>query len=61
MESRSCEICIIDFHRASYAKRLRSKKQLKNRRQDEIIIPEWFFKEEQTPIEIKNIYITLKH
>ena len=50
------EICKIDVHRASYAKHLRSKKQLENRRQDERIIPEWFFEEEQEPIKRKNLY-----
>ena len=53
-----CDICNIDVHRASYAKHLRSKKHLENLRQNGIIIPEWFFKEGQTPIKnkIKNIY-----
>ena len=37
---------------------LRSKKHLENIRQDEIIVPEWLFKEEQTPIrkKIKKVY-----
>ena len=48
--SRRCDICKIDVHRASYAKHLRSKKHLENIRQNEIIIPEWLFKEEQEPI-----------
>ena len=56
--SRRCDICNIDVHRASYAKHLRSKKHLENLRQNEIIIPEWFFKEEQSPIKkkIKKVY-----
>ena len=56
--SRRCDICNIDVHRASYAKHLRSKKHLENIRHKEIIIPEWFFKEEQTPIKkkIKKLY-----
>ena len=47
--SRRCEICNIDVLRASHAKHLRSKKQSENIRQNDIIIPEWLFKEEQTP------------
>ena len=52
--SRRCEICNIDVHRASYVKLLRSKKHLGNIRQDDITIPESLFKEEQTPTR-KNI------
>ena len=50
---RRCDICNIDVHRASHAKHLRSKRHLENSRQNEIIIPEWFLKEEQTPIKKK--------
>ena len=55
MNSRRCEICKINVHRASYNKHLRSKKHLENIKHNEMIIPEWLFKE---PIEnkIKNIY-----
>ena len=55
MNSRQCEVCNVDVHRASYVKHLRCKKHLKNRKQNELIIPEWLFQE---PIEnkIKNIY-----
>ena len=55
MNSRRCEICDIDVHRASYAKHLKSKKHIENIKQNEMIIPEWLFKE---PIEnkIKKIY-----
>ena len=51
MNSRKCEICNIDVHKASYAKYLKGKKHLEN----EIIIPEWLFHE---PIEneIEKIY-----
>ena len=49
-KSRRCDVCNIDVHRASHAKHLRSKKLVENIRQDEIIIPEWLIKEEQTPI-----------
>ena len=45
MNSRKCKI---DVHRASYVKHLRSKKHLENEKQNEMIIPEWLFKE---PIE----------
>ena len=51
--SRRCDICNKDVLRASYAKRLRSKKHLENIRQDEIFIPEWFFKDEYKPIKNK--------
>ena len=48
MNSRKCEICNIDVHRASYVKHLRSKKHLEKIKQNEMIIPEWLFQE---PIE----------
>ena len=51
MNSRKCEICNVDVHRASYAKHMRSKKHLENRKQNEMIIPEWLFLE---PVENKN-------
>ena len=56
MNSRRCEICKVDVHRASYIKHLRSKKHIENMRQNEKIIPEWLFQE---PVEnkIKKIYI----
>ena len=50
MNSRKCEICIIDVQTASYVKLLRSKKHLQNVKPIEIIIPEWLFQE---PIENK--------
>ena len=55
MTSRRCDICNVDVHRASYNKHLRSKKHLENIIQNEMIIPEWLFKE---PVEnkIKKIY-----
>ena len=55
MNSRRCEICNIDIHRASYNKLLRSKKHLENMKQNEMIIPDWLFQE---PVEnkIKKIY-----
>ena len=45
MNSRKCEICNVDVHRASYIKHLRSKKHMENIKRNEMIIPEWFFLE----------------
>ena len=50
MNSRRCEICKVDVHRASFVKHLRSKKHLENMKQNEMIIPEWLFRE---PVENK--------
>ena len=50
MNSRKCEICNVDVHRASYIKHLRSKKHLENIKQNDMIIPEWLFQE---PVENK--------
>ena len=47
--SRTCEICSVDVHRASMQKHLRSKKPIEKINRKEMIIPEWFFKEEKTP------------
>ena len=49
--SRQCEICNVDVHRASYTKRLRGKKHLENMRGDDMIIAQWLLKE---PLENKN-------
>ena len=56
--SRRCENSKVDFHRASMPKQLRKKKLLENGKQNEIIIQEWLFGEEQAPIKniIKNFY-----
>ena len=56
--SRTCDICNVNVHNASFVNQLRSKKHLENINQNEIIIPEWFFKEEKTPIKnkIKKVY-----
>ena len=56
--SPTCEICNIDVHRASMQKHLRSRKHLENIKRIEMIITEWLFKEERTPIEkqIKKVY-----
>ena len=53
--SRRCEICNVDVHRASHNKHIRCKKHLENIKHNEMIIPEWLFQE---PIEnkIKKIY-----
>ena len=50
MNSRRCDVCKIDVHRASYMKHTRSKKHLENMKQNELIIPEWLFQE---PVENK--------
>ena len=51
--SRTCDVCNVNVHRASFAKHLRSKKHLENVIQNEMIIPEWLFREEKTPIKKK--------
>ena len=50
MNSRRCEICNVDVHRASYMKHLRSKNYLENMKKNEMIISEWLFQE---PVENK--------
>ena len=50
MNSRRCDICNVDIHRASYVKHLKSKKHLENIKQNEMIIPDWLFLE---PVENK--------
>ena len=44
MNSRKCEVCKVDVHRASCMKHLRSKKHIENMKQNEMIIPEWLFR-----------------
>ena len=51
--SRTCEVCNVNVHRASFVKHLRSKKHLENIEQNEKIIPEWLFKEERSPFKKK--------
>ena len=51
--SRTCEVCNVNVHRASFVKHLRSKKNLENMIQNEMIIPEWLFEEERSPIKKK--------
>ena len=50
---RICEVCNVNVHRASFAKHLRSKKHLENVEQNEMILPDWLFKEEKSPIKKK--------
>ena len=45
MNSCKCEICTVDVHRESYVKHLRSKEHLENEKQNDLISPEWLFKE----------------
>ena len=56
--SRTCEICNVIVHRASFVKHFRSKKHLEIIEQNEMIIPDWLFKEERSPIKkkIQNVY-----
>ena len=56
--SRTCEVCNVNVHRASFVKHLRSKKHLENIEQNEMIIPDWLFKEARSPIkkQIKKVY-----
>ena len=55
---RIYEVCNNNVHRASFAKHLRSKKHFENEEQIGMIIPEWLFKEELTPIrkKIQKVY-----
>ena len=50
MNSRKCEVCNVDVHRASCIKHLGSKKHIENMKQNEMIIPEKLFQE---PVENK--------
>ena len=60
--SRTCEVCNVNVHRPSFVKHLRSKKHLENIEQNEMIIPQWLFKQEQTPFRKKHKkYIILKY
>ena len=59
MNSRKCEICNVDVHRASYQKHLRSKKHLENMKQNEMIIRIGCFKN-LLKIKLKK-YIIVNH
>ena len=52
--SRTCEVCNVNVHKASFVKHLRSKKHLENMIQKEMILPDWLFKEQQSPIKKKD-------
>ena len=56
--SRTCEVCNVNIHRASFVKHLMSKKHLEKIEQNKMIIPDWLFKQEQTPIrkKIQKVY-----
>ena len=51
--SRTCEVRIVNVHRASFVKHLRNKKHLENIEKNEMIIPDWLFEEERSPIKKK--------
>ena len=51
--SRTCYICNVNVHRASYVKLLRRKKHLENIKQKVLKMPEWFIEEEQAPLKRK--------
>ena len=53
--SRRCEDFNFDDHRASMQKHLRSRKTIRKQKQNELVLPERFFEEEQTPIK-KNFF-----
>ena len=55
MNSRKCDVCKINFHRASYVMHLSSGKHIENEKLNNMITPEWLFQE---PIQrkIKKIY-----
>ena len=60
--SRTCEICNVNVHRASFVKHLRSKKHLENMIQNEMIIPGGVLKKKNHLLKIKlKKYITLQH
>ena len=55
MNSRKSDICNVDVHRAPYVDHLRSRNNLENIKQNEMIIPEWLFKK-RIEKKIKNLY-----
>ena len=40
MNSRKCEVCNVDVHRASFVKHLRSRKRIENEKLNKLFIPE---------------------
>ena len=59
MNSRKCEIRIVDVHRASYAKHLRSKKQLKMKSKMKLLYQNGYIKN-LLKMKLKN-YLILNH
>ena len=60
--SRTCNVCNVNVHRALFVKHLRSKNHLEIIEQNEMIIPEWLFKESDLLLRKRyKRYITLKH
>ena len=51
--SRTCQHCNVNVHRASFVKHLGSKKHLENIEQKDMIIPDWSFEEDRSPIKKK--------
>ena len=52
--SRTCNDCKVNVHRASFAKHLGSKKHLENVERNEMIIPAWFSKGEKSSVKKKD-------
>ena len=48
--SRTSEFCNVNVHRATHSKHMRSEEHLENEKQNEMIILQWFFEEEQASI-----------
>ena len=55
---RTCEVFNVNVHRASFVRHLRSKKHLEKIEQNGMIIPDWLFNEERSPVkkEMKKVY-----
>ena len=60
--SRTGEICNVNFYRASMQKHLRSRNHLENVKQNDMFIPEGLFREEQNLLGKQNKkYIILNY
>ena len=60
--SRTCDVCNVNVHRASFAKHLRSKKHLEIIIQNEMVIQNGFLREKNHLLRKRyKKYITLKH
>ena len=58
--SRTCEVCNVNVHRASFVKHLRSKNYLEKTEQNEKSVPDWLFKGERSLFKKRyKSYITL--